>query len=96
MPYTTKISMPLLLAICMVKMAFGTIKSDTISAEQIVDRSIEFCGGKTLLNGVTSIETIKKIATAKGDTLSFAVKRAGFDKYYFSVLSQAYENSTTI
>lgn len=39
---------------------------------------------------------ISQIITSKNDTLSLAVKRMDFDKYYISTLSLGYSNSTTI
>jgi len=39
---------------------------------------------------------ISRIVTAKNDTLFFATKRMGFNKYYISTLSLGYTNSTTI
>ena len=76
--------------------ASAQVKIDSVTAESIVNRSIDNCGGEILLDSLTSIDFISKIATPEGDTLSFAVKRSGFDKYYISTLGVNYESATTI
>lgn len=76
--------------------AFAQKTLDNPTAQQIVDRSIERWGGKELLNKTSSIEMIHKIVMPNGDTTSVAIKKAGFDKYYVSQLSQGYENTTKI
>lgn len=75
--------------------AIGQIM-DRLSANQIVQRAIDSTGGDALLNKITTVELIDKMATPEGDTVSFAIKRMGFNKYYASALSSAYVNTTNI
>ncbi len=79
--------------------SFGLAQAGTtrkITAGEIIQKALDNEGGDAKLDSITAVEFISQIVTAKGDTLSYAVKRKGFDKYYISVLSAAYENSTTI
>ena len=75
--------------------SFGQNIDKNLSAEQIIQRAIDSSGGDKNLESITGLETISQIITSKGDTLSFAVKKMNFDKYYVSTLSLGYENSTT-
>src|ERR1700760_4071768 len=79
-----------------VKAAIAQKAVHDITAEEIVNRSIDSCGGEKLLDSISSTELVSKMAVPNGDTLSIALKRSGFDKYYISVLSTGYENTTTI
>lgn len=70
--------------------------SNNLTAEQIIQRSIDSSGGDKNLDSITGLEIICQIVTSKKDTLSFAIKKINFDKYYISSLSLGYENSTTV
>ncbi|GAA3922852.1 hypothetical protein GCM10022209_15130 [Chitinophaga oryziterrae] len=67
-----------------------------ITAEEIVQRAIDNAGGDKKLKAVKSAEFISQIITGDNDTLYFSVKRKGSDKYYISVMSFRYENTTTV
>ena len=67
-----------------------------LTAGQIIQRAIDSSGGDIKLDAIHSAEYISRIVTAGGDTLSFAVKRKDFNKYYISSLSLGYVNTTKI
>ncbi len=67
-----------------------------VSAEDIIQRAIDNSGGDSNLDAINSVEFISQIITSENDTLSFAIKRKGFSKYYISTLSTTHVNSTTI
>lgn len=70
--------------------------SNKLTAEQIIQRAIDSSGGDRNLELFAGLETISQIITVKGDTLSFAVKKLNFEKYYVSTLSLGHVNSTTV
>jgi hypothetical protein len=79
-----------------VSFAFGQTPGKTLTAAQIIQRAIDSAGGDKVFDRIRNVESISQIVTAKGDTLSFAVKRMNFDKYYISTLSSGYQNTTMV
>ena len=67
-----------------------------ISAVEIIQRAIDSSGGDSKMSSIKSVEFVSQILTPENDTLSFAVKRKDFNKYYISTLSTSHVNSTTI
>src|SRR5450755_1944162 len=67
-----------------------------ITAKQIVQQAIDSSGGDLELSAINSVEYITQVITADKDTLSFAIKKRGFNKNYISILSLRHVNSTRI
>jgi hypothetical protein len=66
------------------------------TATDIVQRAIDNAGGHEKLQAIRSAEFMNQLIVADKDTLSIAVKRKGYNKYYVSVLSLGYANETTV
>jgi hypothetical protein len=66
------------------------------TAIQIVQRAIDNAGGDAKLDAVKTAEFISELITATNDTLSISVKKKGNNRCYISVLSFAFENTTTV
>lgn len=67
-----------------------------LTAEQIVQRAIDNAGGDAKLAGISTAEFMSQLITATNDTLSISVKKKGNNRCYISVLSFAFENTTTV
>lgn len=76
--------------------SFGQNADKLLTAEQIIQKAIDSSGGDKRFDHLKNVEMISQVVTAKNDTLSFAIKRMNFDKYYISILSLGFANSTTI
>lgn len=70
--------------------------NDKVTANEIVQRAIDNAGGDEKLKAVKSAEFMSQIVMNNRDTLYISVKRKGTDKYYTSVLSFGYNNTTTV
>lgn len=71
-------------------------ESKEVTAKDIIQRAIDNAGGDEKLKAVKSAEFISQIVIGNKDTLYVSVKRKGADKYYISVMSFRYQNTTTV
>ena len=94
MQFTRLLFLPAIISFA--NFTFAQNPDKTLTAAQIIQRAIDSSGGDKIFDSIKNIETISQIATSKGDTLSFSVKKMNFDKYYISSLSLGYVNTTTV
>lgn len=70
--------------------------SKDITANEIIQRAIDNAGGEEKLKANKSAEFMSLLILDEKDTLYISVKRKGTDKFYTSVMSHKYENTTTV
>jgi hypothetical protein len=93
MALTIKRSIFLLLLVNFTATVFA---QTTPTATQIVQRAIDSSGGDAKFEALNSVEFYNKLITPARDTLSMAVKRKDFNKFFISTISSKHVNSTTI
>ena len=76
--------------------ATGFAQPDKLTAQAILQRAIDSAGGDRLLDSVNSMDMIRQVVTPQGDTLFFASRQQGTNKYLLSIMSVAGRNSVTI
>jgi hypothetical protein len=69
---------------------------DNLTAQAILQRAIDSAGGDRLLDSVNSMDMIQQVVTPRGDTVYFASKQAGANKYLLNIMSETDRNTLTI
>jgi hypothetical protein len=67
-----------------------------ITAQQIVQRSIDSSGGDVKFDSLHATEIFTQLITSDNETLLMSVKRMNFNKYTIGVMSDSHVNTTTI
>jgi hypothetical protein len=86
-------SLPLL---SLLLFSYSICAQPSLTASDIVQRSIDSSGGDKLFDTLHSVEFITKMLTPSKEVISLAIKKKAFSKYYISVLSLGHVNTTTI